>query len=185
MSDVRCWPTVGETVVHDAGILDVRQVRARSPVSGRLHDFVRFGCPDWVNVIPVTVDGDIVMVRQYRHGSGALTLEIPGGMVDAGESARDAARRELREETGYAAPRLEHLGEANPNPALFANRCTTWLAPGAHRVGPARNVGAEATETVLVPAAEIPARMAAGEICHALVVAAFHWYALAGTSTFR
>ena len=98
---------------------------ARSPSlphTGKRHSFYRIDSADWVNVVPVTPAGEIVMVRQYRHGLRDVTLEIPGGMVDPGETPEQAAARELLEETGYRAERLEALGSVNPNPALFGNR---------------------------------------------------------------
>ncbi len=135
--------------------------------------------PDWVNVVAVRDDRRVVLVRQWRYGVERTTLEIPGGMVDPGEDAAAAASRELEEETGYRAARLEHLGTLEPNPAIQSNRVWTYHATGLERVseGPF-GVGDEEIEIVTVPLAEIPARIAAGEIRHALVVAAFLLHAL-------
>jgi 8-oxo-dGTP pyrophosphatase MutT (NUDIX family) len=77
-------------------------VIARSPTSGEEHDFYCIESAEWVNVVPVTTDGQVVMVRQFRHGSQTLTLEIPGGMIDAGETPAEAALRETREEVGLS-----------------------------------------------------------------------------------
>ena len=89
--------------------------------------------PDWVNVIPLLAGGEVVLVRQWRYGTAAPTLEIPGGMVEA-ESEREAAERELLEETGYRARSWRRLGEVHPNPAFLTNRCGTWLATDLERV---------------------------------------------------
>ena len=172
------WERLTSEVLQDCRVFEVQRVVARSPRSDAEHVFFTLEAPDWVNVVPVTASGEIVMVRQFRHGARATTLEIPGGMVDPGEGAAEAAARELLEETGYVADALELLGSVNPNPALFGNRCTTWLARGARRVAPIRNEGAEETLVVLVPGSDIPALLRSGEIDHALVVAAFHWYGL-------
>jgi ADP-ribose pyrophosphatase len=120
-----------------------------------------------------------VMVRQYRHGSREVTLEIPGGIVDPGEEPAAAAARELIEETGYRAERVRPLGSLNPNPALFANRVHTFLAEDVERVTDVMNGPLEETVVELVPAAEVSERVLRGEIDHALVVAALHRWSLA------
>jgi ADP-ribose pyrophosphatase len=139
--------------------------------------------PDWVNVIPRLDDGRILLVRQWRYGIGAPTLEIPGGMIDAGESASAAAARELVEETGYRAEGLVELGSVDANPAFLTNRCTTFLASGLREEGPPLGDGEEEVEVVKVPLQEIPRLIASGEIRHAIVIAAFHWLLLRSMPT--
>lgn len=135
--------------------------------------------PDWVNVVPLLADGRVVMVRQWRFGVAAPTLEIPGGVVEE-SSWRDAAARELEEETGYRAAELRQLGEVSPNPAVFANRCGTFLATGLARVGrPQQDVDEDLT-VELVPLADVPRLIRSGEIHHALVIAAFYLLGLDG-----
>ena len=151
---------------------------ARSPTSGEEHDFYCIESAEWVNVVPVTTDGQVVMVRQFRHGSQTLTLEIPGGMIDAGETPAEAALRELLEETSYTAERAIPAGAVNPNPALFGNRVHTFVAPGVEKVAEIRNEGAEETWVELVPVSEIPRLVRAGEIDHALVLAGLYQWEL-------
>src|SRR6266567_1508471 len=86
-----------------------------------MRDAYTFTCPDWVSVVPVTDDGNFVLVRQYRHGIDAPTLEVPGGIIDEGQDPAGAAIRELREETGYGQGTLVPLGVSHPNPALQNN----------------------------------------------------------------
>jgi 8-oxo-dGTP pyrophosphatase MutT (NUDIX family) len=174
------WTEVGRELLCDCRVFDVSRCWTRSPKDGRTHAFYRIDAEDWVNVIPVTPEGEVVMVRQFRHGLGHVTLEIPGGIVDPGEEAEGAAARELREETGYRAGPVRFLGASNPNPALFGNRVHTYLAEGCVPEGEIQNSATEETQVVLIPRVEIPARLRAGEIDHALVIAALHWWQIDG-----
>ena len=149
---------------------------ARSPATGREHRFFRLAAGAWVNVVPLTRAGEIVLVRQYRHGARSLTWEIPGGMVDADESPVQAARRELREETGYGEGELVELGHVNPNPALFANRVHTYLARDVVRVGEPEADGTEDIEVAVVSRERLDALVATGQVDHALVIAALFWF---------
>lgn len=126
----------------------------------------------------MTQDQDLVMIRQYRHGSREITLEIPGGLVDPGESPEDAACRELLEETGYRAGHVESLGSINPNPALFANRVHMWVALDCIPVAPIQNSSTEETSVELLPLARLGQTLREGAIDHALVVATLYSFEL-------
>lgn len=171
---MQTWDRLSSRPVGDYRVFRVRQDRMRSLRSGIEHDFFVIEAPDWVNVVPVTATGQVVCIRQYRPGTDAVTLEVPGGMVDPGEAPQQAARRELREETGYDAEAWADLGAVAPNPALQDNRCHTVLARGAYRDGPQRLDGAEEIDVVLVDRADLPRLVAEGQITHALVVVAFY-----------
>ncbi|MEE9278932.1 MAG: NUDIX hydrolase, partial [Myxococcota bacterium] len=142
------------------------------------HSFYRIDADDWVNIVPLTAAGEIVMIRQFRHGSREVTLEIPGGIVEPGETPLAAALRELREETGYAAETAEPTGMVNPNPALFGNRVYSFVAHEVRRVGEIANDGTEETAVELVSRAELQRLLVEGRITHALVVAALFWFDL-------
>ncbi|MCH9650698.1 MAG: NUDIX hydrolase [Deltaproteobacteria bacterium] len=130
--------------------------------------------PDWVNVIAILPDDQVLFVRQWRYGLAQSTLEIPGGVVEPGEEELVGAQRELLEETGYRARTWKRLGEVHPNPAMQTNRTGTWVATDLERVGEAEGDGEEELELVLVPLKEVPRRIANGVITHSLVVAAFY-----------
>jgi ADP-ribose pyrophosphatase len=174
----RRWEILGFEPLQDCKVFRLNRTLVRPPAGGEPHPFYSIDADHWVNVVPVTPDEQVVMVRQYRHGSREITLEIPGGIVDPGEEPAAAAARELLEETGYRAESIRALGSLNPNPALFGNRVHTFLAEGALRVGDVMNGPLEETVVELVPARELPERVRRGEIDHALVIAALHWWAL-------
>lgn len=162
----------------DFKVFSVRGERTRSPRSGRPHDFYVLDCPDWANVVALTDSREVVLVRQFRAGTRAVTLEIPGGSVEKGESALAAIRRELREETGYAARSWKRIGVVHPNPAIQGNRCWTYLATGCRRVGDLRPDEGEDLAVELVPLRKVPGLIRKGRITHSLVIAAFHFLSL-------
>ena len=180
MTGPKRWTALATQVLQDCQIFTVSRVDAVSPRTGNTHPFHRIDCPDWVNIVPVTEDGFVVFVRQFRHGAGKVTLEIPGGMVDPGESPGAAAAREMLEETGYHSDDVRPIGVVNPNPALFSNRCHTFVASDVRPIAEIANTGREQTAVELVAVQDVPHRLMSGEIEHALVVAALYWWSCRG-----
>jgi 8-oxo-dGTP pyrophosphatase MutT (NUDIX family) len=172
LSGPQRWTRLARERIQSFRIFEVHRIRARSPRTGSEHDFFDIESVDWVNVIPFTSSGEVVLVRQYRHGADRVTLEIPGGMVDPGEDPVTAAARELLEETGYRAETLVPLGSVNPNPAIFGNRLHVFAARGAARVADVANDSTEETQVELVPEQALNQLVREGAIDHALVVAA-------------
>jgi len=160
--------------VFETRVFRVDSHKLVSPRTGAEHDFFILDCADWCNIVPLTRDNQVVMVRQHRYGTREETLELPGGMIDAGDpSPLEAARRELLEETGYRANQIVQTGVIAPNPAMQSNRTWSFLARDVEKVAEPELDGGEDIEVVTVPLVEIPARVARGEISHALVVVAF------------
>jgi 8-oxo-dGTP pyrophosphatase MutT (NUDIX family) len=173
---LRPWRRVSSEKAHDCRVFELRRTRFEPPDERRAAWFYVLDAPSWINVIPLTVDGRVILIRQYRFGTEAFTLEIPGGMCDGDEPPVEAARRELLEETGYEAEKLVEIGWVHPNPAIQNNRCYTYLATGARETSAPEPDPHEAFERVLVPLDRIPDLISDGSITHALVVAAFHLY---------
>lgn len=177
-TSIRPWTTLGDEEIADCRIFTLRKVRRRNPSTGGDAEFFYIDTKDWVNVIALSEAGEVVLIRQYRHGTDEITLEIPGGIVDAGESPADAARRELREETGYDCDAIMEIGRVRPNPAIMGNWTYTLLATGARPVGESAFDEHEEIEVLLHPIDRIDELLGAGEITHALVLNAFLWYKL-------
>lgn len=167
------WERVSDEEVLRCHVFSLRRHRARSPRTGQLHDFDVIDVRDWVNVVPVTRDRQLVLVKQYRHGIGDVTLETPGGIVDPEDaSPAIAGEREMREETGYTAPELIPLAVVHPNPAIQNNRLHIYLAPNTQRVASPSYDATEDIEVMLVPLSEVDQLMASGAISHSLVLTA-------------
>jgi ADP-ribose pyrophosphatase len=175
--EIEAWRRQQRRVIADCRIFTVNESTSVSPLTQNEHLFYFLETADWVNVVPVTDDDEVVLVRQFRHGAERITLEIPGGMVDPGEAPAVAAARECLEETGYATNQLISLGSLNPNPAIFSNSLHTWLAPVVHSGAEIANQSPEHTQVQLVPLVQIPEMLLSGAIDHALVVATL-WRAL-------
>jgi 8-oxo-dGTP pyrophosphatase MutT (NUDIX family) len=167
---------------HDVADHGVFQVE-RLEYEALPRDIFVFRCPDWCNVVAETAEGELVLVWQYRYGTDAVSLEIPGGVIDPGEDPVTAAIRELREETGYEAESIELMSVVEPNPALQNNRCFTFLARGARLVGPTAFDDLEDLEVALVPRGDVPSLLDSGQITHALVVTGLETYLRRGSST--
>jgi len=168
------WKVISTTCDTSYRVFGLRTDRAVSPRTGKAYDFYILESNPWVNVIPMTEDNEVVLVRQYRHGIHDLSLEIPGGLVEDGDTPEQAAWRELSEETGYGAEEMISLGFVYPNPAIQNNKCYTFLARNALLVGEQEQDGGEDIEVLLKPLSEIPLLIHNGEISHSLVVVAFY-----------
>ena len=168
---IKNWLRIKDKVLSETRIFSLMEVLDRSPYNNKEHAFSVIDSPDWVNLVPVTDQGEIVMIRQYRHGSQQVTLEIPGGMIDAGEEPVAAAMRECQEETGYIADHVSPLGVLNPNPALFGNRLHTFFGHVVDIDEKIQVSETEKTEVELVPLSQIRRHLLDGTIDHALVCA--------------
>ena len=176
---IKPWKQISSTLIGDFRVFKLRSDVKISPRTGREHNFYVLDSVDWVNVVAVTPDQQLVMVEQYRHGSNTVELEIPGGMMNPGETDPVATGvRELREETGYEGENARVLGRVWSNPAILSNRTHTVLIENCRLKHEVKFDSGEDLETRLVPAAEAPRLVADGKISHSLVVVALYHFDL-------
>lgn len=176
-TQVHSWDVLSEKGLLSCPVFDLVKRRLRHPVRGSEGDFYILKTRDWVNVVPVTPDKQLVMVRQYRFGIEETSWEIPGGVMELGEDPVQAGARELSEETGYVARSYKLLGRVAANPAIMDNVCHFVLAEAATLQAEIDWDEHEEIETRLFPVDEVYAMAHRGEIKHSLVVAAlFQFY---------
>ena len=172
------WKVTSESVSESFPIFQFFRSTRLNPQTGQEITFYLMRGHDWVNVIPLTPDGQVVLVRQYRHGSESETIEIPGGCVEPGEDPALAAGRELAEESGYVARELELLGAIHPNPAFQSNRCFCYLAKGVTLQKHQELDQGEVINVETHPLEEVLAMIRRGEMTHAIMLATFSLYLL-------
>lgn len=166
------WPLGRRSAGRDYFLFRARIEQRQHPRSGRWLPRVVLESRDWVNVVALTEAGEVILVRQFRFGTAAVTTELPAGMVEAGEAPLAAAQRELLEETGFAAARWRSLGSVAPNPAFLDNRCHLFLAEGCRLVAEQRLDGGEDIALAFWPLEQVREAVRLGVIDHSLVVCA-------------
>src|SRR5882762_5074683 len=174
---IKPWTKTRTTPLGDFRIFSIRADAKISPRTNQSHDFFIIDCVNWVNVIAVTPDEQLVMIEQFRHGSNTVELEIPGGTMDVTDgSAVATAIRELREETGYEGENARVIGEIFPNPAIMSNTCYTVLVENCRLQHAVEMDSGEDLITRLVPASQAPDLVADGKIRHSLVVVGLYYF---------
>lgn len=166
------WKVVSSSKNQSFRVFSIRTDRAVSPRTGEAHDFYILESNPWVNVIPLTPKEEIVLIRQYRHGTQQNTLEIPGGLVEDYDNPKSAAIRELKEETGYEGSYVQQVSMVYPNPAIQNNACYTFLIKDVIKTDKQDLDEKEDIEIVIKPLLEIPALIRSEVINHSLVIAA-------------
>ncbi len=164
------WERLGHATTAKTRVFDVLGVKYRHPVRGTERDFVVMQAPDWVNVVALTPDGRLVLVRQFRYGIDEFSLEIPGGVMEAGEDPVAAGLRELREETGFTGAPAKLLGSVHPNPAIQSNHCHFVFVEQAVQSHALEWDTDEEIEVTTLPVDEVLARARAGGVTHGLVL---------------
>jgi len=173
------WTRTGTKPLGDFRVFTVRADQKISPRTNQSHEFYILDCVNWVNVVAVTPDKQLVMIEQFRHGSNTVELEIPGGTMDTTDQSPVATGiRELREETGYDGENARLIGEVFPNPAIMSNTCYTVLMENCQLRHSVEMDAGEDLVTRLVPIQQIPELVRTAKIRHSLVVAALYYFDL-------
>lgn len=173
------WKKISSRPLGDFRIFTVRADKKISPRTNKEHEFFVIDSVNWVNIIAVTSDQQLVMIEQFRHGSNTVELEVPGGMIDAKDASPEASgERELREETGYAGTGARIIGSVWANPAIMSNTCYTALVEDCKCVRPLEWDDGEDLITRLVPISDVPGLVASGKIRHPLVIVALYHFEL-------
>jgi ADP-ribose pyrophosphatase len=174
---IRDWAVLRRDQVGDFKLFSLYKKRVRSPRTGEIREVQTLHFPDWVLILALTSQEEVVMVRQYRHGIERVCLELPGGLVNSDDDTPAlSAQRELLEETGYQADEITQIGECFPQPAILSNKCFFYLAKNASRVQPQQLDAGEDIEILEIPLKEIPLKIKSAEIDHGMVQLAFFFF---------
>jgi 8-oxo-dGTP pyrophosphatase MutT (NUDIX family) len=173
------WKRQASQQIADCRVFKVREDTCERESDKLEHSFFVIESPDWVNVIALDAENRVVLIEQFRHGTEEIVLEIPGGMIDAGETPETAARRELLEETGFASEQFIFLGKSRPNPAIQNNWIYHFAAVNCEKIQETAFDEHESVVTKLVSLDEIPKLIESEQITHSLVLAAFYKLSLA------
>lgn len=172
------WEILKDKKVYETPIFSLHEKKVKPGGDQKPADFYVLNAPEWINVIALTPDRKIVLVEQYRHGVDETTLEIPGGMVDPGESPEEAARRELLEETGYSSGNWSYLGKTSSNPAILSNFTHIYLAGECVKTAEQQTDGHEDIKMHVIPLEEFLEHVDQGVVHHSIVLAAVAKYLL-------
>lgn len=170
------WEVFPSRVVLKTPVVTIKAGPVRCKRSGKQKEFYLFDFPDWVNVVAMTSEHTMVLIRQFRYGSKKMEIEIPGGMINEGENPVDAGCRELLEETGYAGENARIIGRVCPNPAIQGNYCYTVLVENAVKVADPNMDEMEDIDGFLLPEEEVMRLIETGTIDHGLVINALTFY---------
>lgn len=170
MKDMK-WKTLSSEYLFSDEWFKVRKEVCETPGGKIVDPYYIYDFPTWVGAVPVTQDGKIIMVRQYRHALGETCIEIPGGCVDdTDKNFGDAALRELLEETGYAFSSIEYMGRISPNPSTNSNLLHMFLAKGGKKVAEQQLDGNEEIEVMLLSIDELKSLIRENKIVQAMHV---------------
>lgn len=168
------WKRKSSKEVADCRVFKVREDFCERASDSAEASFFVVESPDWVNVIALTIERQVVLIEQFRHGVEEIITEIPGGIVDKGEEPIAAARRELAEETGFTSGQIISLGKTRPNPAIQNNWIHHFLALDCEKTRATNFDEHEGITTKLTALKNFEYLIESNQITHSLVIAAFY-----------
>ena len=149
------WKVLESVYLHKEPWLTVRKDKCQMPDGTIIPSFYVNEYPEWVNAFALTKDGKVVMVKQYRHGIGEISIELPGGVAEDGETMEEAVKREMKEETGYEFDQVKSLGKICANPSTTNNFMHMFLATGGEKVAEPQLDHAEDLEVLIMEIDEV------------------------------
>ena len=170
------WQVGPSRVLFESPIVSFIASEVTSPRTSVAKDFYRFDFPGWVNIVALTPAREIVLIRQYRFGTGGMELEIPGGAIELNEDPLAAGLRELLEETGFSGKQSRIIGQVCPNPAIQSNTCYTVLVENVTRQKAPTLDPMEDIEVLTMPEQDVFKLVRSGEINHGLVLNGLMFY---------
>jgi len=172
------WHINSRRNIFSSHIVNLEGRMSINPRNGNEAEYYIASFPDWCNVIALTPESEIILIRHFRHGSREFEIEFPGGCIDPGEDILKAAPRELEEETGYIGESPIQIAKFSPNPSFQTNHCYTVLIPNAKQLSVQNLDEGEDIEIFSVPVTNIPKMIKDGEITNSMIIAAFYFYEL-------
>lgn len=166
------WLTQEDKKVFETPIFDLHVKRMAPKPDETAGDFYVLEAPEWINIIALTTENQIILVEQYRHGIDEVTLELPGGMVDEGERPFESAQRELLEETGFTSNDWKTLGKVSSNPAILTNYTHFYVASGCRKTSRQQPGRFEDISAHLMDLEKFFDYVRSGRVHHSIVVAA-------------
>jgi ADP-ribose pyrophosphatase len=165
------WKLLSSELLFNDPWFKVRKETCETPKGKIVTPYYVYDFPTWVGAVPVTADGKIIMIKQYRHAYGDVCIEIPGGCVDDTDDTNEAAiARELLEETGYSFSNYQYLGKISPNPSTNSNLLHMYLATGGKKVAAQSLDENEEIEIVLLSINELKQLLRENKIVQAMHV---------------
>ena len=171
------WKTLSGNFIGNFKIFDIFLYEREHPKSLKVSNFYGLHSTNWVNIIPITQDNEIILVEQYRHGIDKSAIEVPAGLIELNEDPKSAAMRECIEETGYQGEgEAIFLGKVRPNPAFLDNYCYHYLWLNCEKRYEQNLDENEDINVLKVPFNKIKEMIESGEIDHSLVISALYYY---------